>query len=703
MIYKNSSFVLAQDIVETAIADGQFTTLIRALTAADLIATLKGPGPFTVFAPTDAAFAKLPPGVLDELLKPENKEKLAGVLKYHVISGNLSSADINRMTLPAAVVMLEGSKAALSKDGSTIKINKAAITALDVSSTNGLIHVIDSVLVNRLDIVETILLDENFKTLAMALTAADLRDTLQGTGPFTLFAPTDAAFDKLSAGIIENLLKPENKGKLADLLKHHVLAGSVTSNYINQMTLPAAVMMLGGSTAVLAKEGNMIKINGATLTVVDLLATNGLIHVIDMVLQSTPDIIETATTNGNFNTLIELLTVADLRATLRGPGPFTVFAPTDAAFAKLPAGTVDDLLKPENKGRLADLLKYHVISGALTSVDINNRSLPAQISTLAAIKLIVDKDRASIHINAAVVTRSDIEASNGIIHALDAFLLPLTDAVGTLARDGNLRTLMTALAAAGLLDTLKGEGPFTVFAPSDSAFAKLPNDTVASLLQPENNDLLRNILEYHVTSQLVTGAAIKRMTLPSSITMLAGPAATLDKECITIKINDANVTKADLFNTNGMIHIIDTVILPPLDVVQTAIIGGTFKTLVAALTAAELLSTLQSEGPFTIFAPSDAAFAKLPTGVLADWFKPENREELVSILKYHVVGCQSIPLADIQAPQNLQMLSGGTTTITKEGQNLKINGANIIETNVPAKNGVIHIVDTVLMMRITRQ
>ncbi|CAF3818586.1 unnamed protein product [Rotaria sp. Silwood1] len=135
------------DIVQTAINNGNFKTLVRALEAADLVTTLKGNGPFTVFAPNDAAFNKLPAGTLDDLLKPENKGKLGRILKYHVISGqSLTSTQINAMNLPAKVTMLEGDQITVSKDRTNLKVNDATVIIADVMATNGIIHVIDTVL-----------------------------------------------------------------------------------------------------------------------------------------------------------------------------------------------------------------------------------------------------------------------------------------------------------------------------------------------------------------------------------------------------------------------------------------------------------------------------------------------------------------------------------------------------------------------------
>jgi uncharacterized surface protein with fasciclin (FAS1) repeats len=132
-----------KDIVDTAVAAGSFTTLAKALTAADLVATLKGPGPFTVFAPTDEAFAKLPAGTLDDLLKPENKTMLRRVLTYHVVPGKVMAADVAKVSSAKAV---SGDTLAVKASGGTVMVDKARVVRTDIATSNGVIHVIDTVL-----------------------------------------------------------------------------------------------------------------------------------------------------------------------------------------------------------------------------------------------------------------------------------------------------------------------------------------------------------------------------------------------------------------------------------------------------------------------------------------------------------------------------------------------------------------------------
>jgi transforming growth factor-beta-induced protein len=285
LLYSSSFFSLAQDkdIVQTVIDYGNFTTLVAALTAADLVKTLKGQGPFTVFAPTDAAFKKLPAGTVEDLIKPENKEKLSNILKYHVLGKRVTSDDINNMTLPEQVETLSGLRSIVDKNGNAVKINDATVTLADVSNTNGIIHVIDTVLLPPTDIAYTTL-NTIFKMLVELMTAANLTETLKGAGPFTVFAPTDEAFRKLPEGVLADLWRPENKAKLTRILQYHVVGSLVTTGASNRMTLPAQVKMLGGGTITLTKDGNSIKINDANVTTADVPNTNGIIHIIDTVL-----------------------------------------------------------------------------------------------------------------------------------------------------------------------------------------------------------------------------------------------------------------------------------------------------------------------------------------------------------------------------------------------------------------------------------
>ncbi len=409
------------------------------------------------------------------------------------------------------------------------------------------------------------------------------------------------------------------------------------------------------------------------------------------------DIVDTAVADGRFTTLVTAVQAAGLVDALKGAGPYTVFAPTDDAFAKLPAGTVESLLEAGNLEQLKSILLYHVVEGKVMAADVTGLTAAP---TLAGKDLSIKMDMGSVYINDAKVIITDIETSNGVIHVIDSVLLPpadLADIVDTAVADGRFTTLVTAVQAAGLVDALKGEGPFTVFAPTDDAFAALPVGTVESLLKAENLEQLKSILLYHVVEGKVMAADVAGL---SSAPTLLGKDLAVKMDMGNVYINEAKVILTDIETSNGVIHVIDSVLLPPadmLDIVDTAVADGRFTTLVAAVQAAGLVDTLKGDGPFTVFAPTDEAFAKLPAGTIDTLLKPENIEQLKNILLYHVVSGK-VMAADVVTLTSADTVLGQPVTIKVQDGKVYLNDTvQVIITDVEASNGVIHVIDTVLL------
>jgi transforming growth factor-beta-induced protein len=273
--------------------------------------------------------------------------------------------------------------------------------------------------------------------------------------------------------------------------------------------------------------------------------------------QAKSNIIETAVAAGNFNTLAAALTAADLVKPLQGKGPFTVFAPTDAAFAALPKGTLADLLKPKNKAVLQSILTYHVVPGSYAATKVVKMPFASSLNGQRVAFKVSDN---GVQINGAMITMTDIECSNGVIHVIDAVILPNTnDIVDTAVAAGKFGTLTAAIQAAGLVEALKGKGPFTVFAPTDAAFAALPEGTVENLLKPENKAMLAAVLKFHVISgRVYADAAAKGAKVA---TLQGGMLETMSKDG-KVWVNGAQVIGADIETSNGVIHIIDSVLLP---------------------------------------------------------------------------------------------------------------------------------------------
>jgi transforming growth factor-beta-induced protein len=269
------------------------------------------------------------------------------------------------------------------------------------------------------------------------------------------------------------------------------------------------------------------------------------------------------------------------------------------------------------------------------------------------------------------------------------------DIVDTAVAVGSFNTLVAAVQAAGLVDALKGEGPFTVFAPTDDAFAKLPKGTVEALLQDKAK--LQSILKYHVVPGQVLAKDVVKL---ASAKTLSGVNLKIVSDKGGVSINNAKVVKTDVLCTNGVIHVVDTVLLPPTGrdskaIVDTAISAGTFKTLAAALTAADLVDVLRGSGPFTVFAPTDEAFAKLPKGTVEALLKDKAR--LQKILKHHVVSGK-VTAAQVAGMPSANTLAGQAVHINT-CQGVKINNANVTKTDIVTSNGIIHVIDTVLIPR----
>lgn len=431
------------------------------------------------------------------------------------------------------------------------------------------------------------------------------------------------------------------------------------------------------------------------------------------------DIVATAAGAGSFETLLAAANAAGLVETLQGEGPLTVFAPTDEAFAKLPDGTVENLLKPESRDQLAAILTYHVVPGKVMAADaakldaadtVNGQSLSLAASNFG------------LTVNGANVVTADINCSNGVIHVIDSVILPQQpdeaksasvqpqdskDIVSTAVGAGSFNTLVAAVKAAGLVETLQGDGPFTVFAPTDEAFAKLPAGTVENLLKAENKEQLVAILTYHVVPGKVR--AEQAVKLNSSETV-NGQAISLSTSDAGLSVDNANVVSADIDCSNGVIHVIDAVILPKAkeaasaaatepqqDIVATAVATGSFNTLIAAVQAAELVDVLQQKGPYTVFAPTDEAFAKLPTDTVEELLKPENREKLQAILTYHVIPGKVLA-TDVVSRDDAATVNGKSIRFSvSENDAVKVNEAAIVKTDILCSNGVIHVIDRVLL------
>jgi uncharacterized surface protein with fasciclin (FAS1) repeats len=272
----------------------------------------------------------------------------------------------------------------------------------------------------------------------------------------------------------------------------------------------------------------------------------------------------------DFSTLVQAVNAADLDDTLSSPGTYTIFAPTNEAFEKLPSSTLKKLLNPMYKPQLTDLLLYHALGDEVLSSDLSDGM---EATTLNGEEITITLNPPRINQKSKIIIEDglyDIEASNGVIHAIDTLLTPTSynqNIVDIADSDtDNFSTLLLAAKKAGLVDELTGDGPFTLFAPTNDAFDKLPPGTLDDLLLPANKKTLQDILLYHVVPGNIVSSELstKSASLP---TLLNGQSITVEKVGKSIYANGhkrkgAKVIDVDIIASNGVIHVIDKVLLP---------------------------------------------------------------------------------------------------------------------------------------------
>jgi len=442
----------------------------------------------------------------------------------------------------------------------------------------------------------------------------------------------------------------------------------------------------------------------------------------DPLVTPTPDpdlgnIAEVASENGNFDTLVTLLGNTGLDEVLSDPdGAFTVFAPTDDAFALLGEETLAAL--EEDPELLEQILLYHVYTEGVVdaggAMGLAGSTIEMGNGDYAGLGL----DDGNLYVNLSLITMPDVQASNGVIHVIDAVMMPPEPAgdtdltIAEIATDnGNFETLLAAVDVAGLTGALDDpDAEFTLFAPTDDAFAKIDEETLQAILDDE--DVLEALLMQHLVPDATVGSAGAYAAIGTSLEMGNGAELPItvsgDPGERVLRIGNIAVTMVDIYASNGVIHVVDTVIVgdlslpaPMLSIVEVAEAAGNFETLLAALNATDLDEVLGDlDETFTVFAPTDDAFDALEEGLLDELLADTDR--LRNILLYHVFGGERVDSgAAIGIAEGddsiIEMVNDDYAALSLGSEGLLINLSNVIDPDVMAENGIIHAVDTVMM------
>ena len=544
------------NIVDTAISAGDFGTLVTALQAAGLDATLADETQsFTVFAPTDAAFAMIDPDTLDLLLA--DTDALSDVLLQHVVSGEVSSVTAYTLNgLSATTASGAEIPVAINSELDTLTFGGATVTTTDIYTTNGVIHVIDMVVVADVElpsppssIVDVAVANGSFTTLVAALQATGLDTVLDDPeATFTVFAPTDAAFGLLGQGAVSALL--DDPDTLKNILLYHVIQGS---EVLQDGALTVAqseankVEMANGAETALSLANNTLFVNKSAVALADVMADNGVIHVVDQVItvpaakgEPTQTIVDIAASNDDFTTLVTALTAADLVTTLSDTSAtFTVFAPTNAAFDKIEDAALDGILA-DTDALTAILLKHVVNNSEIDSVSAfaaNGTDVPS----IGGDSLSVSLQNFSQTVDGASDEVAYDSASEMLVGGTNSSRPGLTLYVfdsdlgtsGSTCNDECATTWPPVVVDDAEVDNIPGLSLITRDdGSSQAAFKGRPlyfyaNDTAAG----EANGQAVNDAWWQV-----------------------------DQEQVELQIQGSGVTTFDLYGTNGVIHVIDTVI-----------------------------------------------------------------------------------------------------------------------------------------------
>ena len=567
----------------------------------------------------------------------------------------------------------------------------------------------------------------DYSSLGAALEVTGLDATLGGTANFTVFAPNNAAFNSFLSNNGFNSLDEVPEDVLTEILLNHVQEGEImssalTTGYIESM---ATGMASDQPLSLYINTDDGVTINGvSSVTTPDVEVDNGIIHAVDAVI-GLPDVTTFATADPNFDILVQALT-ADESFTFvetlmmsEDPAPFTVFAPTNTAFAnvldELELAGLDDI--PADL--LSSILSYHVVAGSnVRAEDLTDQMMVETLETgtftitLGDNVTITDENGRT-----ATIVATNVQANNGVIHALDTVILPENEAIEIetntiadfVAGNEDYSSLLAALEATGLTSTFTGTDDYTVFAPNDAAFAAFLSDNNFASLDEVPVDLLTQVLLNHVQMGEIMSTDLTTGYIPSMAVWGASeePLSMYINTDDGVMINGvASVTSADNEVDNGIIHAVDAVIgLPNITTFATA--DPNFDILVQALTRedsftfVETLMMSEDPAPFTVFAPINDAFVdlldELELGALADI----PTETLEATLAYHVVTGANVRSGDLTDDMDVTTLEGGDFTVNL-GDNVTITDENertatVIATDVQATNGVIHALDTVLL------
>ncbi|XP_041846257.1 transforming growth factor-beta-induced protein ig-h3 isoform X2 [Melanotaenia boesemani] len=502
---------------------------------------IEGPGSFTFFAPSNEAWAALPAEILDALVSNVNIE-LLNALHYHMVNRRLTSEDLKHgSSFPS---MYQESHVHIHHySNGIVTVNCARLIKPDQHATNGIVHVVDRVITAISNNVQAIVdVDDDLETLRTALAAAGLTTMLENEGQYTIFAPTNDAFEKIPQETLNRILG--DPVALRDLLNYHILkhmqcAESIVSG--------APMETLQGTMLEVGCDGDQMTLNGkAIVTKKDQLGTNGVIHYINELLipDSAKTLLELAE-GSSVSTATRLFVEAGLTSHLTGSEALTMLAPLNDAFKGSMRMTPD----------MRKLMTNHILKEQLSSKSLYHGQ---ELETLGGLKLRVFVYRNNLCIENACIAAHDKTGRYASMFTVDKVLSPpMGTVMDVLKADDRFSMLVGAIQTAGMTELLNQQGALTLFAPTNDAFNTLPQAELSRMLRRPQE--LSGVLRYHLGEGLLVSGGVGSHT---RLTPLQGDKLELGMRNFTIYVNKIPVIDADLMATNGVVHAVGSIIKP---------------------------------------------------------------------------------------------------------------------------------------------
>uniref|UniRef100_A0A667Y816 Periostin, osteoblast specific factor b n=1 Tax=Myripristis murdjan TaxID=586833 RepID=A0A667Y816_9TELE len=505
---------------------------------------IEGSGSYTFFAPSNDAWELLDPVVRSALVSNVNIE-LYNALHYHMVNKRLLTKDLkNGMT---ATSMYNDLGLFINHySNGVVTVNCARIIHGNQIATNGVVHVIDRVISAVGNTIQDVIeVDDDLSTLSDVALASGLLDKLGQAGQYTLFAPTNEAFDRLGRDVLNRI--KTNKEALQALLNFHLLNSVQCSEAIMSGT---SYETLEGKNIEIGCDGDSLTVNGVKMVrKKDIVTSNGVIHLIDQVLMpdSAKQVMEL--TDSSQSTFSDLVSELGLSAAMRPEAEYTLLAPLNVAF--------NDEVMSMDQSWLRIILENHILKRKIVLSELYNGQ---QLETIGGKFLRVFIYRSAVCIENSCLVRGSKEGSNGALHVMRMLMKPAEkNMFEILTENGGFKIFLSLVETAGLTDLLKQEGDFTLFAPSDKAFASV-SERELDMLRGDIN-ALRTILLYHFNNGVFLGGGLES-GVTNLLKTLQGNNLKVVFANNSVQVNSVKVPESDIMATNGVVHFVNSLLYP---------------------------------------------------------------------------------------------------------------------------------------------